>query len=399
MHKFHIFFAIIIIFSFHLYLAAASEPVAVSISLKFEDSITKVKSLSDDPAFLLMPLHEVAQFFKIDVRWVPEQGEIFLSKDDAGTRLILGSSHALLESRYNGSILQPLSSSPQMLKGSVVIPPQDIVTVVSGLMPYYEISWDEAKAEIVAKTRDDVPQSDLQQGVEKFNLKTIVIDAGHGGHDPGANRRGIREKDIVLDIALRLKKEIESKSEWKVVMTRDSDFFVPLRGRTAIANRYPVASTIFISIHCNANRSSAPDGLETYLFGMKASDADAAELAKIENAEEQMDLAYILSRCYQIGNEIYNLEFARKVQSTLSKDLGLANRGVKRGPFYVIAWTKMPAILVELGFVSNSGDKEKLLRESFRQRAAESLFDAIRQFHGSTSKSLVKASANNANSE
>ena len=325
------------------------------------------------------------------MRWFPEREEVILSKDGINDKLILGSRHVLVESRYNGSVLQVLSEPLRMFQGSVGVSPQDAVNILSSLMPYMNVTWDESKAIIEAQEKENFPQNDFQQGAEKFDLKTIVIDAGHGGHDPGANRRGIKEKDIVLDIALRLRRIIESNSQWKVVMTRDSDEFIPLRGRTAIANRYPAKNTIFISIHCNANRNSSPRGLETYLFNMKATDDDAAELARIENAEEQMDLVYILSHCYQVGNEIYNLEFARKVQSTLAKNLGLINRGVKRAPFYVLAWTKMPAILVELGFVSNVGDRDKLLNLSFRQDAAESLFEAIQQFHGSASKSFVKA--------
>ncbi|MBM3211521.1 N-acetylmuramoyl-L-alanine amidase, partial [Candidatus Poribacteria bacterium] len=113
-----------------------------------------------------------------------------------------------------------------------------------------------------------------------------------------------------------------------------------------------------------------------------------------ENADMRMDLAYILSNCYHTGNEIYNLEFARKVHSSLLQELGLENRGIKRAPFYVLAWTRMPSILVELGFVSNPGDKQKLLSESFRQRAAEALYEGIKDFYNSFSKSLVKANAN-----
>ena len=127
------------------------------------------------------------------------------------------------------------------------------VSRILRLYRHMDISWDESKATIEAKEREDAPQNNFQQGNEEIDLKTIVIDAGHGGRDPGANRRGIREKDIVLDIALRLKKAIESNSQWKVIMTRDSDEYPTLRDRTVIANRFPASNTIFIIIITTEN--------------------------------------------------------------------------------------------------------------------------------------------------
>ena len=126
---------------------------------------------------------------------------------------------------------------------------------------------------------------------------------------------------------------------------------------------------------------------------MRATDAEAAALAERENAEEKMDLAYILSHCYHVGTEPYSLGVAETVQSLLVRRLGLTNRGVKRAPFYVLAGTKMPAILVELGFVSNYYDRKKLQSSSFRQSAAEALFDAINYFDEANSKALLKADA------
>jgi N-acetylmuramoyl-L-alanine amidase len=378
-----------------IFWAAASVSVASSISLKFEDNSMEMESLADNPAILL-PLHAVAHHYKIDSQWDPVREQLRLSKDGSQIKIVVGNRHALLEGAYTTApMLIPLLEPPKILDGAVVLPPQDTVRILSELFPFMNVSWDEAKATIAVEKRTSPSQPGFERSemAGKFQLRTIVIDPGHGGYDPGAVRRGIREKQIVLDIATRLEKLVRSRSNWKVIMTRDSDKFIALTRRTDIANQSPADSTLFISIHCNAHRRSSGRGLETYLFNMRATDAEAAALAERENASEKMDLAYILSHCYHVGTEPYSLEAAQKVQSLLVRRLGLRNRGVKRAPFYVLAGTKMPAILVELGFVSNYYDRKKLQSSSFRQKAAQALFDAIKYFDEANSKILLKADA------
>ena len=350
--------------------AVASTPVAGSISLKFEDSSINMESLADNPAILLPPLHATAHYYGIDFQWNSAQGRMVLSNGDAEARLVLGNQHVLV----NGGKLLALSEPPIILYGAVALPPQDIASI---------LSWDKATATIEAKRE--------RNGTGNFELKTIVIDPGHGGYDPGAVKSGVREKQVVLDIAQRLKKLIESRSNWEAVLTRNSDKFIALRRRTEIANQYLPDSTLFISIHCNSVRSSSARGLETFVFNMEATDAAAAALAKRENAGENMDLEYILNHCYHVGTEPYSLGVAQKAQTSLVKGLKLRNRGVKRAPFFVLAGTKMPAVLVELGFISNYSDRKKLQSASFRQSTAEALFKAIKDFNTATARSLVKA--------
>jgi N-acetylmuramoyl-L-alanine amidase len=351
--------------------AVASTPV---------DGSNSVESLTDNPAILLPPLHATAHYYGIDFQWDSAQGRMVLSKDGAEASLVLGNQHVLV----NGDKLLALSEPPVILRGAVALPPQDIASILSDLMPSMDVSWDEAQAAIEVKRKGE--------GDGNFELKTIVIDPGHGGYDPGAVKSDAQEKKIVLDVALRLRKLIESRSNWEAVLTRDSDKFVSLRGRTNIANQYLPDSTLFISIHCNSDRSSSARGLETYLFNVEATDARAAALVKRENAGE-LSLEFILNHCYHVGNEPYSLEAAQKAQSALAGSLKLRNRGVKRGPFYVLAGTKMPAILIELGFVSNYSERKKLQSASFRQSSAEALFRAIEAFDKATGRSLVKADA------
>jgi N-acetylmuramoyl-L-alanine amidase len=387
-----------------IFLAAASAPVAGSISLKFEDSSMDMESLADNPATLL-PLHAVALYYKIDYQWDPSLEQVMLARNSTEIKIVLGNRHALImAARGHAPLLRHLSEPPTILQSRVVLPAQDTACILSDLFPSMDVSWDKAKATIEVKKRNtasvpatnasSVPpltRSKQNEGAGRFELRRIVIDPGHGGRDPGAVKGSTWEKKIVLDIALRLKKLIESKSNWEVVLTRDTDKFITLKRRTEIAAQYPADSTLFISIHCNAGRSSRGRGLETFVFNIEATDAEAAALAKRENAEAKMDLAYILSHCYHVGTEPYSLEAANKIQASLVKRLRLRNRGVKRAPFYVLAGTKMPAILVELAFISNYYDRKKLRSASFRQSAAEALLEAIKDFDRAAGKLLAKA--------
>jgi len=371
-------FALLVIFM--LFSRAAD-----SISLKFDGNAIDMESLADNSSTLLA-VHAAALHCKIDFQWNTEQEQMALLKNGAKATLVLGNRHALITSSSPqvSPVLFPLSKSPDVLDGVVVLPPQDIALLFQALLPAVKVSWDETKAAIEVKK--DVPEA-----TNGFELRTVVIDPGHGGRDPGALKGGIMEKQIVLDVSLRLAKLIESRSRWRVVLTRNSDKFIKLQRRTEIASLYPADSTLFISIHCNADPTSLGRGLETYVFDTKATDAEAAALAKRENAEEEMDLTYILNHCYHVGSDPYSLKAAREVQSALVRKLKLKNRGVRRAPFYVLAGTKMPAVLVELGFISNYYDRKKLQSASFRQSSAEALFEAIKGFDRATTKSLAKA--------
>jgi len=359
---------------------------APAVSLKFEDNSTNMESLADNPAILL-PLHATALYYQIDFQWDPMQEQMVLSKDGVKVKVVLGNRHALV----NESKLRPLSKPPIILRGAVAVPPEDIAFLLQDLLPSMDVSWDEAEPAIEVKKRPSHIPPVVDPSAGKFELETIVIDPGHGGYDPGAVRRGVQEKQIVLDVALRLAKLIKSGSDWECILTRDSDRFITLRHRTEIANQNSADSTLFISIHCNADRRSSVRGLETFVFDLKATDAEAAALAERENADEKMDLTYILSHCYHVGTEPYSLEAAKRLQTSLVKGLKLRDRGVKRAPFYVLAGTKMPAVLVELGFLSNHYDRTELKSKEFRQSAAEALFDAIEDFSKAAGKLIVRA--------
>jgi len=214
----------------------------------------------------------------------------------------------------------------------------------------------------------------------------IVVDAGHGGWDLGTvGRRGLLEKDVVLEIGQRLGKLLESRLGAEVVYTRKDDTFIPLETRTAIANQEQ--ADLFVSIHANSSRDPNARGVETYYLNFTSS-ADALEVAARENAVSEKSI-------HELGDLVKKIalkekieeshEFASNVQEALhsglaAKSPGLRNRGVKKAPFIVLIGANMPSILAEISFVSNPGDEAKLQTPEYRQRIAESLYRGIAKY-------------------
>lgn len=224
-----------------------------------------------------------------------------------------------------------------------------------------------------------------------LKVKTIAIDAGHGGHDPGAiGKYGLKEKDVTLDVARRLAVLVKEKLDCNVIMTRDKDVFVGLEERPALAKTR--GADLFVSVHVNAHRRRSARGIETYIQGLQASDRDAMETAARENAMST-------KRMSELGSEIErfladlkkddkveeSIHLAHTVQTSLVDTIRPAQKsvvdlGVKRAFFYVLINTEMPSILAEVGFISNP-DEEKLLKTpAYRQKIAEALFDGIKNY-------------------
>ena len=226
-----------------------------------------------------------------------------------------------------------------------------------------------------------------------FRLNTIVLDAGHGGRDPGNVGPGREdEKDFNLAITLKLAALIEEKTAYEVRLTRASDRWISLKNRALLANQSPASQTLFISIHCNSHSDARVHGLESYIFNLQATDKFAAELAKWENDEEVVTpVDFIINNLHKRGIEKYSWEAARIVQSVLVSHLGARNRNrsapdkmVRRAPFRVLVDTRMPALLVELGYLSNRADYKKLNSPTYQNQVANALLAAIRQFDQAT---------------
>jgi len=229
----------------------------------------------------------------------------------------------------------------------------------------------------------------LETARRKWLIDTIVLDAGHGGHDPGAiGPNGVREKDITLAIAKRVKRLLEKNIEARIVMTRDNDSYLSPRERTKLANE--VQGKIFISIHCNSNLSRRVNGTTTYILGPARSE-EALEVARRENAVIKYDPdsssyagegeeSFILAAMAQSAFNRESEDFAAMIQDEICKNIKLPNRGVKQAGFYVMVGASMPNILVETAFISNPKEEALLKDASFQQDVAEAIVNGIKKF-------------------
>lgn len=236
--------------------------------------------------------------------------------------------------------------------------------------------------------------------------KIVVLDPGHGGHDPGAvGPTGLYEKDIVLDIALKVREILLKEPAVEVSLTRDKDIFIPLEERTAIAMN--MDADLFVSIHVNASPKRAARGIETYLLNW-TNDEEAIRVAARENAitvkrmKERMqryknDLDIILSDLSRDFKRDESLKLANYVQNSLVTDIGsvykkTANLGVKQAFFYVLVGASMPSILAEVSFISNPEEERMLSKESYRNMIANSIASGVRTYLTSASPQKVAES-------
>jgi N-acetylmuramoyl-L-alanine amidase len=224
-----------------------------------------------------------------------------------------------------------------------------------------------------------------------LKIKTIAIDAGHGGHDPGAmGKSGLKEKTITLDIAKRLAALVKERLGCAVVMTRNTDVFIPLEQRPFIAKSR--GADLFVSIHVNANRKRNARGIETYIQSLRASDRDAMATAARENSMSTKRLSELKSELDRIFADLAkddkleeSLQLAHAVQGSLVDTMKpvkghVVNLGVKRAFFYVLINTEMPSILAEVGFISNPDEEQLLRTDSYKQSIAEALYQGVKKY-------------------
>jgi N-acetylmuramoyl-L-alanine amidase len=208
-------------------------------------------------------------------------------------------------------------------------------------------------------------------------LKTIVIDAGHGGHDSGAlgHYYGVREKDTCLDIALRAKADLQRLApDLEVRLTRDRDEYLTLRERTDIANK--LDADLFVSIHNNASSNRDGKGTQVFFYDSATSDRAAADLVAREN-EDVNELEVLLTDIAKSLVREQSIGLASRVQADLGRTLSLKHRDLSYAPFYVLARTKMPAILIEVAFITHRDEERLLANEAWRERVAASVARGI----------------------
>ncbi len=249
---------------------------------------------------------------------------------------------------------------------------------------------DNTKTAALTPPTESKPTRDGQRSLTRalgLKISRIVIDPGHGGHDTGTiGPHGLMEKDLCLDVALRLGHEIEEKLPGaEVIYTRKDDTFVPLEERTAIANE--AKADLFISVHANSSHDAAARGIETYYLNFATSEESMAVAAR-ENALAQSslhDLQDIIKKIARNEKVEESKELASDIQDSLTHRLQLVsqderNRGVKKAPFVVLIGANMPSVLSEISFISNPSDEKLLKKTDQRQRVADGLYRGIASY-------------------
>lgn len=259
--------------------------------------------------------------------------------------------------------------------GKYFIPENFLLTVLPDIIP--EIKLDRKK--LVAETPVD------------NRIKKIVIDPGHGGKDPGAIGKSRKnfEKNIVLQISKTLKNKLENELDVEVLLTREEDIFVSLQERTKFANAND--ADIFLSIHCNAHRNSLVNGIEVfYLSAAKTDDARAVEalenqvVYEYEGGEEAVkkynDLDFILADMAQNEHLEESYQISEKLQNHLISNTKSNDRGVKQANFFVLRGAFMPAVLLELGFITHKKEEQLLVTKEYQEKLVTSICKAIKEF-------------------
>lgn len=316
-------------------------------------------NLYDIDRIKYVAIKEFSKKKNLDLDWDIISKNLTIKGNDINVKLYIGSCLALVNN-------QPifLDDTIKLYKGSIVAPYSFLVRVFGAM----------DKEKFLAK--------DLERDTA-YRIKKIVVDAGHGGREPGARGiTGLKEKEVVLDIARRLKKELDGKGI-NVILTRRSDQFVSLWKRSHIANTEN--ADLFVSIHANASRAYSAHGFEVYYLS-EATDDNARALAAAENAslefEESVfrnvstDLRATLWDIRYTENRAESIELAKYISKPMG-ELGVRARGVKGAGFYVLKYAKMPSVLVEVGFISNRSEEAKLKDKYYRQKLAKSIANGI----------------------
>ncbi len=218
-----------------------------------------------------------------------------------------------------------------------------------------------------------------------LGIRTVVLDAGHGGEDPGAiGRKGQQEKEVVLAVT-RLLRDLLVAKGLNVILTRESDIFIPLENRTVIANQK--AADIFVSIHANANRKRDRRGVQTFYLNFSP-DAQVVEIAARENATSTRTMGQMkntLGKIVQNSKILESRDLADKIQKNLVKSLSghysaVGNLGIRGGPFWVLIGGEMPSVLVEISHLSNAAEEDRLRSPAYRKQVAQGIYDGILEY-------------------
>lgn len=306
-----------------------------------------------------VPLATLCKLSMIDCEYDTFSKIITLHKNLHRINLMVGQTLVLVD-----GAAKYLKHRVDVFQGTIVVPAQ----------------FKEQLIDIFSKESSPLMKAFSPRG----NIKKIVVDAGHGGYDPGTTgRTGLREKTVNLDIANRLSKLLKNEGI-EVVMTRSSDTFVSLQRRVDIANK--AKADLFVSIHTNANRVRSLNGFEVYYISPNVNDSTRA-LSAAENVRLELDkncfdrltlnLKAILWDMIYTSGRAESLELAQSICRSVNHELNTKILGVKGAGFYVLKGATMPAVLIEIGFLSNNKEERMLKNNYYRQQIAETIAQGI----------------------
>lgn len=309
-----------------------------------------------------IPLTIIAGYYQARCEWDPIARRADLIKENKTFAFYVGMDYAAINGKperltspvvfYEGGVAIPADFAIEEM-GKVLGPPQ----VTGGIKPPV---------------------------TQKYLVRKVVIDPGHGGNDPGAiGRTGLKEKDVVLDIAKRVKEQLNENGV-EVVLTRDRDRFIPLEKRSQIANEKDV--DFFVSVHANSARIKGARGFEVYYLS-DAVDDNARAVEAAENSflkfgdssfqRRNTDLEATIWDLVYTENREESIELAKYIAKAVDASTSLHNRGIKSARFYVLRGAQMPAVLVEVGFISNPAEEKNLKDPSYRQAVASAVAKGI----------------------
>jgi N-acetylmuramoyl-L-alanine amidase len=352
-------------------------------------------SLTNNPAELLIDLYGAPAAAATVRTAKSKRGQQQTTGEDAQESAVSNGS-AVQAAASKNPVELPLANPKNAISGSVgansasVVARNSASSAKNSKLKSLKAPAGNGKPDLIQPVTAPQPTRDGQSTLTRtlgLKIGRIVIDPGHGGHDTGTiGPSGLMEKDLCLDVALRLGKIIQQRLPGAdVVYTRSDDTFVPLEDRTNIANE--AKADLFISIHANSSQDHAARGIETYYLNLKGT-AEAMEVAERENATAQegvhdlQDLVKKIARTEKIDE---SREFAEDIQDSLSKRIQasgrpMKNRGVRKAPFVVLIGADMPSILTEISFLSNPADEKLLKKPEQRQKVAEGLYQGVASY-------------------
>lgn len=400
-----------------------------SITLKYANSAaqTSVQVLHDMKGMAYLPLMEVARFYGIEVQFDSQTHKVTLSKGKIHGNLVLSQALFLVTDPDMSVPIEPV----EMISGRLGIPPSSVGDVLGPVLDEQVDYSTDQKMVVAGGVRDDefrttfsaqpvtnssaVPATPTAVGVTQVAVPTavptlepeseeeveapeteatqnpkeipppnksiqarrIVIDAGHGGTDAGAPGRDRHyvEKQATLDIAKKVAEYLkEQDPQLEVMMTRDADYYITLKYRTDFANVHK--ADLFVSIHCNSNPREGAHGTEIYRYGAKASNKWAAMAAERENGGKEKEIPFY-AQLQKSAYDKYSDQLACILEKKIEYRLGQHFRNVQHAPFYVLAHTDMPSILVETAFISNQKEENELRDPYWKDNMAKAIAEGI----------------------